>query len=350
MKKYNIYLFIIYFIYLLNIISCNYECPSAYNKKYFKQKSNNEKNVRVVQYNVEWLFVEHYSNFDCPGERCTWKNKTHALEHLTDVSKVISELEPDILNLCEVEGCNELDLIVKKINNSNSQYKSYLKYGTDVGTGQNVGMISKITPEKSLYRNEERIEYPVLGSDCGYSHSSTTGLSKHYITEFKLNNIDIAFIGTHLIAYPLKPDRCSQREAQAQILQNIVFDYVNKNYEVIVIGDMNDYDNEILDVNSNKPTSMALDIIKGIKGKHSSAYELISVANKIQMSDRYSEWWNSDDNCETTSIKEYSMIDHILVTPNLFNYIDNAFIYHGYQEYCDKIHSDHFPVVVDFKF
>lgn len=349
MKLINIYLFFVYFMYLLNLTTSNYDCPLVTDRSKFKRNSTKQ-TMRLVQYNVEWLFIEHYSNFDCPGKQCTWKNQTHASSHLDDVAEVISDLKPDIINLCEVEGCNELNMIVDKL--GNNLYKPYLKFGTDVGTGQNVGMISKITPTKSLYRTEEKIEYPLLGSNCGLvdGHKKPTGVSKHYVTEFKINNMDVAFIGSHLIAYPTEPNRCAQREAQAQILQDIVFDYIGKKYEVILIGDMNDFDNEITDVNSNEPTSRTLDILKGKKGNHSNKYNLISVSNKIQKTDRYSEWWNSDNDCSTTSIKEYSMIDHILLSPNLFGYIDNAFIYHGYQEYCDKIHSDHFPVVVDFVF
>lgn len=336
-----------YFIYLLNFASSNYDCPLVGDKKRFKTNES-VKSMRLVQYNVEWLFIEHYSKFDCPGKQCTWKNQTQALTHLNDVANVISSLNPDIINLCEVEGCNELDLIVKQLGSS---YKSYLKFGTDVGTGQNVGMISKITPSKSLYRNDDRVSYPLADSKCGYTgHSDTTGLSKHYITEFKLNNMNIAFIGVHLIAYPLNPARCAQREGQAQLIQNIVNDFIFKGYEVIVVGDMNDFDGRTLDMNSNIPISRTLDIIKGLDGNKAGNYHLTNVASLMSSSERYSDWWDSDNDCSTSSIKDFSMIDHVLVTENLVKHIDDVYIYHGYNEYCDKIHSDHYPVVVDFNF
>jgi exonuclease III len=41
------------------------------------------------------------------------------------------------------------------------------------------------------------------------------------------------------------------------------------------------------------------------------------------------------------------MIDHILVSPAIKKNIFNVFIYHGYDEFCGKYDSDHFPVVVD---
>lgn len=350
MRLYDILCYFYIMCYLFTLSNCIEECPNIVKINNSRRYDRtNRHRLRLVQYNVEWLFVEHNSHFDCPGSKCTWKNKTHAIEHLNDVSNIITELNPDIINLCEVESCYELNMLVEL---SNKEYAPYLKFGTDSGTGQNVGMLSKIIPEIPLYRNEDKLEYPVIGSNCGINlDDGSTGVSKHYITEFNISGINIAFIGVHLIAYPTEPKRCSQREAQAQIIQNIIYNYIKKGYEVIVIGDMNDYDNELLDVNSNKPLSRTLDIIKGLSGEvYSGKYILQSVASKMQMVDRYSEWWNSDNDCNITSIKEYSMIDHVLMTPTLFQYVDNAFIYHGYQEYCDKIHSDHFPVVVDFIF
>jgi len=76
-------------------------------------------------------------------------------------------------------------------------------------------------------------------------------------------------------------------------------------------------------------------------------YLLYSAAEKIEKNNRFSDWWNSDNNCETTSKNDYSMIDHILVTDSIKNNINSVFIYHGYNEYCGKYNSDHYPVVID---
>lgn len=121
-----------------------------------------------------------------------------------------------------------------------------------------------------------------------------------------------------------------------------------KKFEIIVMGDMNDYDMETLDMNSNKPTSRVLDIIKGIEGDKKGLYMLTNVANFMNQQERYSNWWDSDDNCNTASQNDYSMIDHVLVSLNIENRIKNVFIYHNYSEYCGKIDSDHYPVVIDF--
>jgi exonuclease III len=329
----------------LSSVKCDTECP---NVVLSEDRRENKQSLRLVQYNVEWLFIDYYSAMDCPGDGCTWKTIDDAETHLSYVSKVIKDLKPDIINLCEVEGCDELNAVKNYLDDS---YVPYLKKGTDTSTGQNVGMLTRIDPLVDLYRSEEKIAYPISGTKCGSTSSSgTSGVSKHYITEFNLGVYKVALIGAHLLAIPTDPSRCVQREAQAQVLQNIVYGYIGRGYEIILIGDMNDYDGEILDMNDDKPTSRVLDIMKGLDGQKNGTYELTNIAMTIKQNERFTDWWDSDNNCNTSSQKDYSMIDHILVTGNVYSSIVNAYIYHGYDEYCGKWNSDHYPIVVDFEF
>ena len=333
----------LFFVFFYGIVFSDTECPLIVSTN--ENRRINKTNIRLVQYNAEWLFIDHYTGFDCPGSQCTWKNLTEAETHMSYVSKIVADLNPDIINICEVEGCDELNILADTLDGS---YKSYLKKGTDTSTGQNVGMLTRIDPLKDLYRTENRYDYPISGSNCGYTGSpGNAGVSKHYITEFLFQNMNVAFISAHLLAIPDDPSRCSQREAQASILQGVISEFVSKNYEVIMLGDFNDYDYEILDVNSNKPLSKVLDILKGNYGDLAGTYLLYSAAEMMNQTERYSDWWDSDNNCDTTSINDYSLIDHILVTETIKKYISQVFIYHGYQEFCGKYNSDHYPVVVD---
>ena len=326
-----------------HIISADTECPLVSTSNGDRRKDKNK--LRLVQYNVEWLFIDYYSNMNCPGNGCTWKNQTEAQTHMDYVSKRIKEINPDIINFCEVEGCDELNMLKDKLDGT---YNSYLKKGTDTSTGQNVGMLTRIDPLIDLYRTELKYIYPVSDSKCGYTgSSSSSGVSKHYITEFNFNGINVAFISAHLIAIPTDSSRCAQREAQASVLQSVIVDYINRAYEIIMIGDFNDYDAEVLDVNSNKPISRVLDILKGNSGDFEGKYNLHSIAETIPQSQRYSDWWDSDNNCNTSSKNDYSMIDHVLVTDLIRKNVVNTFIYHDYNEYCGKYDSDHYPVVID---
>ena len=339
------------------------ECPTVTNSSNSDRRSD-KTTFRLVQYNVEWLFIDYYSSANCPGNGCTWKTVEDAETHMSYVSNVLTELDPDLVNFCEVEGCDELNMVINELElneiginknrlneNGETTYKPYLKKGTDTSTGQNVGLITKVDPLVSLYRTETKVSYPLAGSKCGYTGSpGSSGVSKHYITEFAFGNLKTAFIAAHLLAYPTDPARCAQREAQAQVLQYVVYNYILKGYEIILLGDMNDFDAEVLDINSDKPISRVLDILKGLDGQHKGLYSLTNIASRIVQNERFSDWWDSDNNCATSSQKDYSMIDHILVTSKINSKIINAFMYHGYKEYCGKWNSDHYPVVVDFAF
>ena len=198
---------------LTAFINADTECPIVAS---VSDRRTNKNTFRLVQYNVEWLFIDYYSSANCPGNGCTWKTETDAKTHLSYVTNVLNELNPDLVNFCEVEGCDELNMVI----NGSTIYKPYLKKGTDTSTGQNVGMITKVDPLINLYRTETKVSYPIAGSKCGYTGSpSTSGVSKHYITEYKFGDLKTAFIAAHLIAYPTDPSRCAQREAQAQVLQ-----------------------------------------------------------------------------------------------------------------------------------
>ena len=328
------------------IIRGDTECPKV--PSVSQDRRSDSHKLRVVQYNAEWLFIDYYSPMNCPGSGCTWVNVSEAQTHMTYVANVLKTLNPDVINLCEVEGCDELNMLQGLL--ADDTYIPYLKKGTDTSTGQNVGMLTRIDPVVDLYRTEAKVSYPVPGSHCGYTGSSGTyGVSKHYITEFVFNGYQVAFISAHLLANPTDVTRCAEREAQASVLQSVILSYVSQGYEIIMLGDFNDYDAEVLDMNNDTPNSRVLDILKGNQGEAAGKYTLYNVAEKVDQKDRYSEWWDSDHNCNTSSSSDYSMIDHILVTDGIKKNIENVFIYHGYDEYCGTYNSDHYPVVVDLK-
>jgi exonuclease III len=216
--------------------------------------------------------------------------------------------------------------------------------GTDSSTGQDVGMLTRIDPVQSLYRTESRVSYPIPSTKCNSTYTGTNGVSKHYITSMNINNMDIAIISMHLLAFPDDQNRCVQREAQATVMQQVVKPYIDKGYEVIVVGDFNDWDSDVLDSNNDVPISQVLSILKGT----GSTYSLHNIAELMPVSERYSEWYDEDNNCIYKN-SETSMIDHILVSNGLVNKITSAYIAHDlYTQSCDSdfYYSDHWPVVV----
>ena len=327
------------FISSFFLINSETYCPVVNLKDDDRRENKNV--LRIMQYNVEWLFLEYYKSSDCPGNGCTWKNETHADEHLTEIANVINKFNPDIINLSEVEGCNELNALKDELDSN--IYESFMIQGTDSSTGQNVGMITKINPSVDLYRNNERFEYPIENTLCGNDESGTEGVSKHFITEFKFNEINVAFISIHLLAYPDRNDRCLKREAQAKIIEQVIESYIERNYEIMVIGDFNDYDSQILDLNNDVPISQVLNIIKGV---YNPNYNLFNVNQDVEKKSRYSNWWDKNNNNYSTS-DELVLIDHILLSEKLYEKIENISIYHGYYENSERIDSDHFPIILD---
>ena len=301
--------------------------------------------LRLMQYNVEWLFIDYYKSADCPGNGCTWHNETVAYDHLHQLATIIDDINPDIMNVCEVEGINELNMLQESL--KYNDYNTYLIKGTDTSTGQNVGLISKLAPISDLVRTENRESYPVPFSTCGYTgDSGTEGVSKHFVTTFDWNGIQLAYISLHFLAFPDRVDRCVKREGQAMVIQDLIIDYVNQDYEIIVIGDMNDYDNEISDKNDDQPISQVLNILKG---EHSNgAYELTNLNSLVTKEERYSDWYDKNGNCDSTD-DELGLIDHILVSNGLYKKVQNVSIYHEYHEQCGTLNSDHFPIIVDFE-
>jgi exonuclease III len=300
--------------------------------------------LRIVQYNTEWLFTEYYAAANCPGSGCTWANSTEASIHLSYVAANIQKLAPDILHLCEVESINELNQIIIQTTNPIT-LTPYLVKGTDTTTGQNVGLITSQPLLVQPYRVDDRVDYPLPGSNCSKSYTGepgSTGVSKHIVTEFAFTDtINVAFIGAHLLAYPDDIARCVQREGQAMVLHNLILEYIKKDYEIVVLGDFNDFDDEVLDKNNNHPISEVLTILKG-----EPDYSLYNVAEEVVKTERYSDWWDKNGDCIAEST-EFSAIDFVLVSPGLKPFISNVFFYHGYSEFCGKYDSDHFPLVVD---
>jgi exonuclease III len=144
---------------------------------------------------------------------------------------------------------------------------------------------------------------------------------------------------------PIGSAGCQCIQAQAMVLHDVIQEYYDAGYEIIVLGDFNDFDGDNPDVNNNIPTSQVLNILKG---KYSN-YTLYSASEVIQQSERYSDWWDENNDCQST-IYEFSVIDHILLSETLYKSITNAFFYHEYGEYCGTYNSDHYPLVVDFDF
>jgi exonuclease III len=310
------------------------------------------KKLRIVQFNAEWLYVKKEDDnkilleYPWSIKNYPWKTTEQELLHLNYISNTLKKLNGDIVNLCEVQNKNVVDILVKTIGD-----KSYTPYIIENDKNdQNVALLTKIKPTY-FYKNKDEIEYPIQNSTCEYhptEQDTYTNLRKNYVAEFFIDGIPIVVIGVHLKAR-FEPKDCAKKEAQSMIIRKIVLEYLEKNYEIIVLGDFNDFDNKILDINNNISNSSCFDIIKG----DDSTYKLYNINKKIPKNERYSEFWDINADTNKTSY-EFSMIDAMFVSKKLYNAVKNVFVYRSKKsentEMDNLYNSDHYPLVVDFDF
>ena len=66
------------------------------------------------------------------------------------------------------------------------------------------------------------------------------------------------------------PDACAKREAQAQVIADMVRADIAAGREAVVCGDFNDFSAEILDQHGSVPTSHAVKLITDLNGDGST--------------------------------------------------------------------------------
>jgi hypothetical protein len=104
----------------------NYTCHFAPSVPEDRRPSPNR--LRLVQYNVEFFFLDQSSGgLVCPGTDCPWPDAATAQAHALRVATVLKELRPDIVNLCEVEGCDEMEWLARQLNDA--EYEEQVEKG-----------------------------------------------------------------------------------------------------------------------------------------------------------------------------------------------------------------------------
>jgi len=311
----------------------------------------NKLQLSVATFNAEWLFWSDGNggpSTKCPRDHsqgtCPWANKAQAEAHIRTVAEVLNNINADIIAFEEVQDCVVLQCLINQM--GDNTYKPYLIPGTDTATDQNVGIISRVDPESALFRDEQRATIYREDSPCGRDLSSpsySSGVSKHFIARFNVQGIGaISLIGLHFLAFPTDPERCIRREAQATVIKNIAQNEIDRGRQVIVLGDANDYDRDVLDASNSVPVSRVSRILKYDDEGSRVMYNVAEfVSQRLQ---RYSHWWDQNYDCEVQD-GELTLIDHVLLTHGLRDLVSSVRIYNTIQG-CDLFHSDHYPIKV----
>ena len=301
----------------------------------FAQDRRTDKSVlTIATLNCEFLWdgvMPEEGSVDFP-----YKNsQTEAEEHMSKVAEIIKLKSPDIINLVEVENIDALTTFNNKFL-SGLGYLPRLVNGKDNATGQDVCMLTRVDPEQ-FKRTDNRATVDGVNS----------GVSKNYFATFTINNLKIAFIGLHLVAFPNNPERSKQRNAQASVVASLGDSLIQAGYQLIVLGDFNDYDgdNEFADHQNNQPVSHVLQNIRGMNITTADD-DLINLSKFDLQNTRYTAFWDKNENGVVDYPGEFSSIDHILISNQLAGKVQYVEIPHTHNPL--EV-TDHFMVFAMLK-
>ncbi len=227
--------------------------------------------------------------------------------------------QSDSLQLLEVENINAVRLLNDEYLKG-CGYVVYLNDSKDTSTGQDIGLLTRVDPEKDgIFRDERK----------GRRGTVSKSVTKHYIARFCINDRPIAIVGAHLLARPNDWRRSEAREAQADAVRAIALDQAKAGYKLIVMGDFNDYEDEpqYQDHLVHTPITRVLAIMRTLDPECRQD-DLVNSAHHVPPVERYTAYWDINEDGEIDAPQEFSQIDHILLSPTLDRHVVKVDIPH----------------------
>lgn len=284
--------------------------------------------LRLATLNAEFLFDgqghEGAATFPHKGDTA------RARAHLRRIGTVIRSLEADVVMLQEIENRRVLQLL-REGPLDGMGYEVHFVEGRDTFTGQDVGLLSRV-PVDTVGRTNRRAR-------VGTSRS-TYGVSKNLFARLQLDGQPTTLIGVHFLARPTDPEREDRREAQAEVIAQLVAREHEAGRAVAVLGDFNDYDDETLDFGGHRPLTDVLQRIK--RAGPGPADDLRNMMAEVPQRERYTAHWDRDED-QTVDADELSALDHVLLSKALYRRLREV----TYVQAHDPLsYTDHFPIVV----
>lgn len=189
--------------------------------------------IRVATWNVEWFFDDFQAdNRSDLAKQNSAPSKEEWEWKLNEVARVISELQPTILALQEVENRNVIYKLTKVLEEKHQlKYRTAFIDGSDFGTEQDVALLY----QSGLVEFSRREQSQEMFQSKDYFN-----LSKHLIGRFEWGSGNeqesLLVLTAHFLATPEKED---QRKRQARLLREWIKPDLQRSENVIVLGDFN---------------------------------------------------------------------------------------------------------------
>ena len=284
--------------------------------------------IRVATFNGEFLFDgvgdEGQATFDWKGD------PEKARAHRDRVGEVVRSLDADVVLIPETENLGALQMLADE-SLADMGYTAVLVDGRDTFTGQDVGLLTRL-PVQASGRTDERALVGV--SDQQY------GVSKNLWVRMDMGGTPVTVIGVHFLARPDDVERRPRREAQAEVIRQLVAAEQAAGREVIALGDFNDFDEAVLDRRASRPISDVMAIVK--RAGPGDDDDLVNVMGDVPQAQRFTALYDRNAN-RVIEPGELSAIDHVLLSPGLYRRVLDVRYVHSFDP---REVSDHFPIVV----
>ena len=263
--------------------------------------------IRIVAWNPEFLWDGQVPEDGSSQVQFEWKGKPEiASQRIAAAADILGGFDADIIVLEEIEGRHILDQLAAAPGLSGRDLKPIFVQGTDTFTGQDVGILARMSPTL-VYRSDVRM--PV--------DSRQQGVSKNLAARLPLAGDQcLSVIAIHLLSRAEDASRAQARQAQAEVVRRIAVDERRTGCHVVVAGDFNDYDPDVADPAGHVAVTTVLKTIKGLDPADTSD-DLVNPATRLPMAERYSNRWDRDNDGRIELPREGSLIDHVLVSPTL---------------------------------
>ena len=284
--------------------------------------------VRVATFNGEFLF----DGVGDEGEATfPWKGDPAAARaHRDAVGAVVRSLDADVVVVTETENLAALQMLADE-SLAGMGYTAVLVDGRDTFTGQDVGLLTRL-PVEASGRTDARA--PVGVSDQLY------GVSKNLWVRLNLGGTPVTIVGVHFLARPDDPERRPRREAQAEVIRQLVAAETAAGRQVIALGDFNDFDDAALDRRGSRPITDVLATVK--RAGPGPDDDLVNVMGDVPQASRFTSLYDRNGN-GAIEPGELSAIDHVLLSPALYRRVVDVRYVHSHDP---RLVSDHFPVVI----